>query len=211
MKFSVVSGPRAPGSRARIQPQASIDGRYVPEFRPVLRTIVTVARFRGRRLNETVRNAFQRNYAVHRNPFIALSICDTFFNVRFGSKADICDATSHVRFTPNCDCKSGYLRFVMSALPPKADMCCALAHVRFGPKADSCIAAKKGDRYSITSSARASNVGGTDKPSALAVVRLMTRSNLVGCATGRSEGFAPRRILSTYSAARRNWSGKFAP
>src|SRR5262249_11523037 len=65
--------------------------------------------------------------------------------------------------------------------------------------------------HSITSSARASNVGDTDKPSALAVVRLMTRSNLVGCATGRSEGFAPRRILSTYSAARRNWSGKFAP
>ena len=27
--------------------------------------------------------------------------------------------------------------------------------------------------------------------------RLMTRSNLVGCSTGRSAGFAPRRILST--------------
>jgi hypothetical protein len=40
-------------------------------------------------------------------------------NVRFGSKADICGATSHVRFTPNCDCKSGYLRFVMSALGQK--------------------------------------------------------------------------------------------
>jgi hypothetical protein len=43
-------------------------------------------------------------------------------HVRFGTKADICGATSHVRFTPNCDCKSGYLRFVMSALPPKADI-----------------------------------------------------------------------------------------
>src|SRR5262249_4814013 len=61
-------------------------------------------------------------------------------DVRFGSKADICGATSHVRFTPNCDRKSGYLRFVMSSLPPRADMCSALAHVCFGPKADSCAA-----------------------------------------------------------------------
>src|SRR5262249_6483504 len=51
--------------------------------------------------------------------------------------------------------------------------------------------------HSITSSARARREGGTVRPSALAVVRLMTRSNLVGCSTGRSAGFAPRRILST--------------
>jgi hypothetical protein len=31
----------------------------------------------------------------------------------------------------------------------------------------------------------------------LAVVRLMMSSNLVGCSTGISAGFAPRRILST--------------
>src|SRR5262245_61200870 len=49
----------------------------------------------------------------------------------------------------------------------------------------------------------ASTVGGTSRPSALAVTRLTTRSNLVGCSTGMSAGFAPRRILSTYSAARR--------
>ena len=36
-------------------------------------------------------------------------------------------------------------------------------------------------RYSITSSARASRVGGTSRPSAFAVLRLMIRSNLVGC------------------------------
>ena len=53
------------------------------------------------------------------------------------------------------------------------------------------------ERYSITSSARASSVGGTVRPSTLAVIRLTTRSNLVGCSTGRSAGFAPRRILST--------------
>jgi hypothetical protein len=46
-------------------------------------------------------------------------------NVRYGSKADVRTATRYVRFIPNCDCKSGYLRFVMSALPPKADICSA--------------------------------------------------------------------------------------
>jgi hypothetical protein len=51
-------------------------------------------------------------------------------DVRFGSKADMCNAPTHVRFTPNSDRKS------MSALPPKADMCGALGYVRFGPIAD---------------------------------------------------------------------------
>src|SRR5215470_1316159 len=63
--------------------------------------------------------------------------------------------------------------------------------------------------HSITSSARASSVGGTSRPSALAVLRLMTKSNLVGCSTGISAGFAPCRILSTKSAARRYISGIF--
>ena len=48
--------------------------------------------------------------------------------------------------------------------------------------------------HSITSSARASSVGGTSRPSALAVLRLMTSSNLVACTTGRSAGFAPLRM-----------------
>src|SRR5262249_45099510 len=64
-----------------------------------------------------------------------------------------------------------------------------------------CRAAEKRDEiaplHSITSSARASSVAGTSRPSALAVVRLMTRSNLVGCSTGMFPGFAPCRILST--------------
>ena len=51
--------------------------------------------------------------------------------------------------------------------------------------------------YSMTSSARASSVGGISRPSALAVLRLITSSNLVGCSTGRSAGLAPFRILST--------------
>src|SRR5262249_23182247 len=52
--------------------------------------------------------------------------------------------------------------------------------------------------YWITSSARSSSDGGIVRPSALAVLRLMTSSNLVGCSTGKSAGLAPLRILSTY-------------
>ena len=57
-------------------------------------------------------------------------------HVRFGSKADMCSAKRHVRFSPNSDRESGLRQTVMSALPPIADMCGALAHVGFGPKAD---------------------------------------------------------------------------
>src|SRR6516165_1669346 len=60
--------------------------------------------------------------------------------------------------------------------------------------------------HSITSSARASKVGGSSKPKALAVFRLTTNSNLVPCCTGRSAGFAPLRILSTKLAERYHMS-----
>ena len=51
--------------------------------------------------------------------------------------------------------------------------------------------------HSITSSARASSDGGTERPSALAVLRLITSSYLVGACTGRSPGFSPLRTRST--------------
>jgi hypothetical protein len=41
----------------------------------------------------------------------------------------------------------------------------------------------------MTSSARASNVGGIVKPNILAVFKLITSSYLVGACTGRSAGF----------------------
>src|SRR5262249_51335752 len=59
--------------------------------------------------------------------------------------------------------------------------------------------------HSITSSARASRVSGTVRPSALAVVRLITNSYLVGACTGSSAGLSPLRMRSTYAAARLNW------
>src|SRR6516164_571284 len=61
-----------------------------------------------------------------------------------------------------------------------------------------------GGPHSITSSARASTVVGISRPIALAVFRLMTNSNVTGCAIGRSSGLVPRRILSVYSAPFRN-------
>src|SRR5262249_50109695 len=50
--------------------------------------------------------------------------------------------------------------------------------------------------HSITSSARARSVGGISIPSALAVLRLITRSYLVGACTGKSAAFSPLRIRS---------------
>ena len=44
-------------------------------------------------------------------------------NVRFGSKADMCTAKAHVRFTPNSDRESEFPKRSMSALPLEADMC----------------------------------------------------------------------------------------
>src|SRR5712691_9665331 len=48
--------------------------------------------------------------------------------------------------------------------------------------------------HSITSSAVASSVGGTVRPSILAVWWLMIRSNFDACTTGRSVGFSPLRM-----------------
>jgi hypothetical protein len=50
-----------------------------------------------------------------------------------------------------------------------------------------------GDHW-MTSSARSSSDGGIVSPSALAVLRLMTSSNLVGCSTGSSVGLPPLKI-----------------
>ena len=48
--------------------------------------------------------------------------------------------------------------------------------------------------HSMTSSARATSVGGISRPSALAVLRLITRSNFTGCWTGKLAGFSPLRM-----------------
>jgi hypothetical protein len=65
------------------------------------------------------------------------------------------------------------------------------------PIADACgSSTSPGAFYSITSSARASSVGGTVIPSALAVVRFTASVKSVGRSNGRSPAFAPGNILS---------------
>ena len=82
----------------------------------------------------------------------------------------------------------------MSASPPIASELWHRSEMTRGAISDQ-MQRNKIRAYSITSSARASSVGGTSRPSAFAVLRLITSSNLVGCCTGKSAGFAPLRIL----------------
>src|SRR5262245_44531735 len=65
--------------------------------------------------------------------------------------------------------------------------------------------------YSITSSARASSVGGTSSPGARAVTRLMTNWNLVAWTTGRPAGLAPLRTWPEYTPTCRHMSGIAVP
>src|SRR5262249_9435205 len=62
-----------------------------------------------------------------------------------------------------------------------------------------CRAAEQRDElaavHSITSSARASSVAGTSRPSALAVLRLIASSTVVGCSTGYIAGLGPLQNL----------------
>ena len=65
--------------------------------------------------------------------------------------------------------------------------------------------------HRITRSALANRFGGIVNPICLAVLRLITSSNFVGCSTGISDGFAPLRILSNWTAARRMTSAPSGP
>jgi len=55
---------------------------------------------------------------------------------------------------------------------------------------------RKQQLYSITSSARVSNVAGMTRSSVLAVLRLTANSKLIGCSIGRSLAFVPLKILA---------------
>src|SRR5262249_32254448 len=102
-------------------------------------------------------------------------------SVRFTRESRTIDGPDHVRHGTNND--AGLLgprveTVVCSCTPAPAD-------------------------YSITSSARASSEGDMVRPRVLAVFKFMTSSYLLGACTGRSAGFSPRKIRSTYAAARR--------
>jgi len=109
---------------------------------------------------------------IFKRELCAASQQDSRVHVCFGSKADMCSAKGHVRFTP----ESGHVR--------------SARDVRFGPIADI---------YSITSSAMERIPAGMVRPSALAVLRLITSSNFVGCNIGKSAAFSPLRTRPTYT------------
>ena len=77
---------------------------------------------------------------------------------------------------------------LMSASPPTSDIRLTVRHFRFGPKSDI------GRIYSTTSSATARIFAGKSRPSAFAVLRLITSTSLVACTTGRSAGLSPFRM-----------------
>src|SRR5215831_33883 len=64
---------------------------------------------------------------------------------------------------------------------------------------------------SITSSARTSSVEGMVRPSALAVLRLITILNVVGSSTGRLAGLMPFKTLSARPATRRYALDRLGP
>jgi hypothetical protein len=80
----------------------------------------------------------------------------------------------------------------ISALPPRADVGADIVEPPVSA-ISGCEQSQQRASYSITSSARASTVVGTSRPSALAVLRLMTSSTFVTCCTGKSAGFSPLR------------------
>src|SRR5262249_13785607 len=75
--------------------------------------------------------------------------------------------------------------------------CCARAASGHAVAAPPISVMKSRRPHSITSSARASKVGGTVRPSAFAVLRLSTKSYLIGVCTGRAGGLSPLRMRST--------------
>src|SRR6516165_1981736 len=100
-----------------------------------------------------------------------------------------------------CNDPSQHFGIVLGVWMQECDAPHALALLRARRKRPRCRAAEQRDElaslHSITSSALACKVNGTVSPSDLAVLRLMTRSNIVGCTTGRSPGLAPLRIRPT--------------
>src|SRR5262249_16092403 len=102
---------------------------------------------------------------------------------------------------PECREASPYFRIVLGQARQHADAPQPARLLRVRRKRPRRRTPEKRDElassHSITSSARASKVGGISKASAFAVLRLITRSNLVGACTGKSAGFSPRRMRST--------------
>src|SRR5262245_26917929 len=129
-------------------------------------------------------------------------------NVRFSAERGVelsCDSTRdhflcvtakmdcHVRFGSIATDEVEVTRSRMSASPLKAGNLHTISASPLSAISRQMQCSKQ-YRYSITSSASASTLGGMLSPSALAVFRLMTKSYFVGSVTGRSDAFAPLRM-----------------
>ena len=85
-------------------------------------------------------------------------------DVRFGSKADICAAIRHVRFTPTTTAKADF----RTSFTPES------GHMQSNWGCPLWIISGHAFSYSITLSARCRNDSGIARPSVLAVLRLTT-------------------------------------
>jgi hypothetical protein len=95
--------------------------------------------------------------------------------VSFGSKGDLADPAG-----------------VNPLLPPKPDISALATYVSNGPLTNHTM--QQQGFYSITLSAISNMPVGTLRPMAVAFLRLITSSNLVGCSTGISATLVPRMI-----------------
>ena len=122
-------------------------------------------------------------------PHLALKVHRVSAGLRIGPLGDfITFAELAVADRATVEGQNGSDAFLFSCLllPSKQTFSGAVCMSASGQEATS-------GRYSITSSASTSRLCGMVRPSALAVLRLITRSNLVGCSTGISPGFVPCR------------------
>src|SRR5262249_23858707 len=96
-------------------------------------------------------------------------------------------------------CPNGNGRRSAVGTPPKPQPPCMHSEA---PRPHACTAATdlRVHPHSITSSARATRAGGTARSSALAVLRLMTRSNLVGCLKDKSPSPRAQRIHFAFNS-----------
>src|SRR6516164_287186 len=116
-----------------------------------------------------------------------------------GSDIAVLGPPEHLEPLPKRNNAGQYFRIVLDVWMEEHDATHAHRLLRARRERPRCCrAAEQRDEiaapHSITSSARPDNGSGTVRPSALAVLRLITSSIFVTCCTGRSAGFWPLRM-----------------
>jgi hypothetical protein len=125
---------------------------------------------------------------------------------RDSQTATLCPAVEPIPPTPSGGVRSGASASDDSSIS-RAAARAASGHAAAAPPISPEVAAV----HSITSSARARRNDGSVNPMSRAALALTISSNLVGCSTGMSAGFAPLRILLAERASARNESRKCGP